>query len=64
LQGAVQVKERGERVIHALESIGERLTAIEDRLGALEKATSKSTAPGSRPVRSPRSAAAKTKTSS
>jgi hypothetical protein len=41
VQGAVQVKERGERLLHALDSVGDRLSAIEERLTALEKRTPK-----------------------
>ena len=37
VQGAIQVKERGERFLHSLESIEARLGAIEKRLTALEK---------------------------
>lgn len=40
IQGAVQVKERGERLLHAIDSIDARLESIEQRLGVLEgKAT-------------------------
>jgi hypothetical protein len=36
IQGAIQVKERGERLLHTLDLIEERLSAIEKRLNALE----------------------------
>ena len=36
IHGAMQVKERGERLLHAVDEIEERLSAIEARLGALE----------------------------
>jgi len=48
LQGAVQVKEKGERFLHALESIDERLESIERRLSAIEKAKPKRATPASR----------------
>ena len=38
VQGAMQLKDRGEKFVHGLESIDERLAAIEKRLDALEKA--------------------------
>jgi hypothetical protein len=41
VQGAMQVKERGERFVHLLESIEQRLAAIEKRLASVEKATVK-----------------------
>lgn len=36
IQGAMQVKERGERLLHTLDVIEERLSAIEKRLSALD----------------------------
>jgi hypothetical protein len=36
IHGAMQVKERGERLLHALDAIEARLSAIEARLSALE----------------------------
>lgn len=36
LKGAMQLKDRGERIVHGLESIDGRLAAIEKRLAALE----------------------------
>jgi len=36
IQGAMQVKERGERLLHTLDAIQERLSAIEKRLSTLE----------------------------
>lgn len=36
VQGAVQVKERGERLLRTLESIDTRLATIEERLTTLE----------------------------
>jgi hypothetical protein len=38
LQGAMQLKDKGERFVHGLESVEERLVAIERRLDAVEKA--------------------------
>jgi hypothetical protein len=35
-QAAMQLKDRGDRILRGLESIEERLTAIEKRLGAIE----------------------------
>jgi len=37
LKSAVQAKERGERLLHTLDSIEERLGRIEERLSVLEK---------------------------
>ena len=56
-QGARQVKERGERLLHTIDSIEARLGAIESRLGKLEKATAKRAAPATRsPARAARPA--------
>jgi hypothetical protein len=64
LQGAVQVKEKGERLLHALESIDGRLASIEERLSALEKAKPKRPTAASRSTaRSPRAPAGSSKTS-
>lgn len=41
LQGAKELKDRGERLVHGLESIESRLAAIEERLSAIEGAKSK-----------------------
>ena len=38
LQGAMQLKDRGEKLVHGLDSVDDRLAAIEKRLDALEKA--------------------------
>lgn len=38
LQGAIQLKDRGVEFVHGLDSVDERLAAIEKRLDALEKA--------------------------
>jgi hypothetical protein len=38
LQGAMQLKDRGEKLMHGLDSVDDRLAAIERRLDALEKA--------------------------
>jgi len=54
LQGAIQLKDRGERFVHGLESVDERLAAIEKRLDALEKAA--------KPKRATRTGAAASKT--
>jgi hypothetical protein len=48
LEGAMQVKERVEKLVNGLESLEQRMTAVEQRLDALEKpkrraATTKST---------------------
>jgi hypothetical protein len=47
LEGALQVKERVEKLVNGLESLEQRMTAVEQRLDALEKpkrtATRKST---------------------
>jgi len=37
LEGALQVKERVEKVVKGLESLEQRMTAVEQRLDALEK---------------------------
>jgi len=37
VQGAMQLKDRGDKILRGLESIEERLTAIEKRLTAMEK---------------------------
>ena len=37
LEGAMQVKERVERLVNGLESLEQRMTAVEQRLDALEK---------------------------
>ncbi|MEI8105804.1 MAG: hypothetical protein WCH31_08200 [Actinomycetes bacterium] len=39
LQGAMHLKDRGEKIIHGLESVEDRLLAIEQRLETLEQAT-------------------------
>jgi len=49
LEGALQVKERVEKLVNGLESLEQRMTAVEQRLDALEKpkrsaTTKKSTA--------------------
>jgi hypothetical protein len=64
-QGAIQVKERGERLLHVLDSIEARLTAIEKRLAALEKTRPKrAAAAGVRAsARTTRAAAGKAKPS-
>lgn len=59
-QGAVQVKEKGERFLHALESIDERLESIERRLNALEKAKRKRAKPAARSAASTPPAVAET----
>ena len=38
IQGAMQLKDRGEKLVHGLDSVDDRLAAIEKRLDALEKA--------------------------
>jgi hypothetical protein len=38
LEGALQVKERVEKLVNGLESVEQRLAAVEQRLDALEKA--------------------------
>jgi hypothetical protein len=38
LEGALQVKERVEKLVNGLESLEQRLAAVEQRLDALEKA--------------------------
>jgi hypothetical protein len=63
VQGAVHVKERGERLLRTLDSIEERLATIEKRLSTLEKATPKRSATGQRSTsRASRPPADKTKT--
>ena len=37
LEGALQVKERVEKLVNGLESLEQRMTAVEQRLDALEK---------------------------
>ena len=47
LEGAIQVKERVEKVVRGLESMERRMTAVEKRLDALDKpkrATTRKTA--------------------
>jgi hypothetical protein len=61
VQGAMQLKDRGDRILRGLESIEERLTAIEKRLTAMEKpATTRTRATTTKP----RSTTAKRSTSS
>ncbi len=61
VQGAMQLKDRGDRILRGLESIEERLTAIEKRLTAMEKpATTRRRAATTKP----RSTTAKRSTSS
>jgi hypothetical protein len=43
VQGAMQLKDRGDRILRGLESIEERLTAIEKRLDAMEKPAARRT---------------------
>jgi DNA repair ATPase RecN len=45
LKGAVQAKERGERLLHSLDSIETRLGQIEERLSALEKTKRRRSSP-------------------
>ncbi len=52
LQGALQLKDKGEKIFHVLESVEHRLSAIENRLDKLEQTK--------KPA--PRRAAAKTTT--
>ncbi len=61
LKGAIELKDRGERIVHGLESIDGRLSAIEKRLASLESQAPKprraaSTASSSRAAK-PRSSA-------
>lgn len=62
VQGAVQVKERGERLLRTLESIDRRLESIEERLSALEKSPKRPPAAPRAAARAPRSTADKAKT--
>jgi prefoldin subunit 5 len=43
LEGALQVKERVEKLVNGLESLEQRLTAVEQRLDALEKKPKRTT---------------------
>jgi len=64
VQGAMSLKDRGDKILRGLESIEERLTAIEKRLDAMDK---KQAAPSSRTrstASKPRSTSAKRTTSS
>ncbi len=62
VQGAMQLKDRGDRILRGLESIEERLTAIEKRLTAMEK-LEKQAAPRTRTTTSkPRSTAKRSTT--
>ena len=45
LEGAIQVKERVEKVVRGLESMEGRMTAVEKRLAALEKPKKRATTP-------------------
>ena len=45
LEGALQVKERVEKLVNGLESLEQRVTAIEQRLDALEKRKRTTTKP-------------------
>jgi hypothetical protein len=45
IQGAMQLKDRGEKLVHGLDSVDDRLAAIEKRLDALEKAVKPKRAP-------------------
>lgn len=45
LEGAIQVKERVEKVVRGLESMEGRMTAVEKRLEALEKPKKRTTTP-------------------
>jgi len=44
LEGALQLKERVEKVVRGLESLEQRMTAVEQRLDALEKPKRRTTA--------------------
>jgi hypothetical protein len=45
LEGAIQVKERVEKVVRGLESMQGRMAAVEERLEALEKPKKRATTP-------------------
>jgi hypothetical protein len=45
LEGAIQVKERVEKVVRGLESMEGRMAAVEERLEALEKPKKRTTTP-------------------
>jgi hypothetical protein len=45
LEGAIQVKERVEKVVRGLESMEGRMAAVEKRLEALEKPKKRTTTP-------------------
>jgi hypothetical protein len=45
LEGAIQVKERVEKVVRGLESMEGRMAAVEERLEALEKPKKRATTP-------------------
>jgi hypothetical protein len=45
LEGAIQVKERVEKVVRGLESMEGRMAAVEKRLAALEKPKKRATTP-------------------
>jgi hypothetical protein len=47
LEGAIQVKERVEKVVRGLESMEGRMAAVEKRLAALEKPKRRTTTPKS-----------------
>jgi hypothetical protein len=67
VQGAMSLKDRGDKILRGLESIEERLTAIEKRLDAMEKkqsapARSRSTTSKSRSTSAKRSTSTRSKT--
>ena len=50
LEGAIQVKERVEKVVRGLESMEGRMAAVEKRLAALEKPKKRTTTPKTTPA--------------
>ena len=49
LEGALQVKERVEKLVNGFESLEQRMTAVEQRLDALEKPKRRTTSAAKKP---------------
>jgi hypothetical protein len=64
IEGAMSLKDRGDKILRGLESIEERLTAIEKRLAAMEKKPAATRSRSTATKTQTRSTAAKRSTSS